>query len=245
MNVNIYNPYVREELELYHHGIAGQRWGSRNGPPYPLSAGAHSASEKKAGWRKSLYKDGKETHFSKKVEKYVSKSERKGFNARRGQKALNLIERQKAKDTYQMRKAANGGNKEAADTYAKRIKQGEAKTKSILSDLNKKGYTIGSAKVMRDANYGKKLAVRTLVVTGPLSTAVLIGQAYTSGNKGAVLGKRYKVSKKSNPGFLRKERQGRNWDNTNNTVANELSKTYAAIGGAGFVNRRSNYRRVR
>ena len=209
-----------------------------------MSAGAHSDSEKKAGWRKSLYKDGKETHFSKKVEKYVSKSERKGFNARRGQKALNLIERQKAKDTYQMRKAANGGNKEAADTYAKRIKQGEAKTKSILSDLNKKGYTIGSAKVMRDANYGKKLVARQ-IVNGPLGTAVLIGQAYGNGNKGAVLGKRYKVSKKSNPGFLKKEREGRNWDNTNNKVANEASKAYAAIGGPSFINRRSNYRRVR
>ena len=54
MSLNFYNPYVREELELYHHGVAGQKWGQRNGPPYPLSAGSHSASEKKAGWRKSL-----------------------------------------------------------------------------------------------------------------------------------------------------------------------------------------------
>ena len=61
MNINIYNPYVRAELELYHHGIAGQKWGKRNGPPYPLSAGAHSASEKKAGWRKSLDKSSQAT----------------------------------------------------------------------------------------------------------------------------------------------------------------------------------------
>ena len=40
--------------ELYHHGILGQRWGRKNGPPYPLGTGDHSASEKKAGWRKSL-----------------------------------------------------------------------------------------------------------------------------------------------------------------------------------------------
>ena len=40
--------------ELYHHGILGMHWGDKNGPPYPLKSKDHSASEKKAGWRKSL-----------------------------------------------------------------------------------------------------------------------------------------------------------------------------------------------
>lgn len=40
--------------ELYHHGILGQKHGVRNGPPYPLAENVHSASEKKAGWKKSL-----------------------------------------------------------------------------------------------------------------------------------------------------------------------------------------------
>ena len=39
---------------LEHHGILGQRWGRRNGPPYPLGPRDHSASERKAGWKKSL-----------------------------------------------------------------------------------------------------------------------------------------------------------------------------------------------
>ena len=43
--------------ELYHHGILGQKWGQKQGPPYPLSASKHSASERNAGWRKSLNSD--------------------------------------------------------------------------------------------------------------------------------------------------------------------------------------------
>lgn len=47
--------------EIYHHGILGQRWGQRNGPPYPLGASDHSSSEKKAGWRKSIKENKKKS----------------------------------------------------------------------------------------------------------------------------------------------------------------------------------------
>lgn len=39
--------------ELSHHGIIGQKWGHRNGPPYPLDASAHSKAEKEAMKSKS------------------------------------------------------------------------------------------------------------------------------------------------------------------------------------------------
>lgn len=51
--MDIYNKQPLDEY-LTHHGIKGQKWGVRNGPPYPLGAEDHSASEKKAGWQKSL-----------------------------------------------------------------------------------------------------------------------------------------------------------------------------------------------
>lgn len=39
--------YLVTEDELYHHGIRGQKWGDRNGPPYPLQGGDYSKSEVK------------------------------------------------------------------------------------------------------------------------------------------------------------------------------------------------------
>lgn len=45
---------------LIHHGIEGQKWGDRNGPPYPLNAENHSLREKKegpSGWTNSAKKN--------------------------------------------------------------------------------------------------------------------------------------------------------------------------------------------
>ena len=48
---------MRNDFEsnyLAHHGILGQKWGVKNGPPYPLGASDHNASERKAGYKKSI-----------------------------------------------------------------------------------------------------------------------------------------------------------------------------------------------
>lgn len=64
-----------DENYLQHHGILGQKHGVRNGPPYPLSEGSHSASERKAGWKKSLSGENKGlTDSQKKVIKNTIKT---------------------------------------------------------------------------------------------------------------------------------------------------------------------------
>lgn len=42
--------------ELYHHGIKGQKWGERNGPPYPLDYKSHNSREKKLNPKAALTK---------------------------------------------------------------------------------------------------------------------------------------------------------------------------------------------
>jgi hypothetical protein len=64
--------------EIYHHGILGQKWGKRNGPPYPLGAGDHSAFERKAGWKKNL--DGKNPKEYNKANRSKETSSNKRMN---------------------------------------------------------------------------------------------------------------------------------------------------------------------
>lgn len=54
MYINNYGQICCDDY-LAHHGVLGQRWGKRNGPPYPLGASAHSASEKKS-WMEKEFK---------------------------------------------------------------------------------------------------------------------------------------------------------------------------------------------
>lgn len=66
-----YLPSFRDDLYLEHHGILGQKWGTRNGPPYPLSGGDYSPSETKAikAARKKKYSRYNKKHYDQVLKK--------------------------------------------------------------------------------------------------------------------------------------------------------------------------------
>lgn len=57
--------------ELFHHGILNQKWGVRNGPPYPLGGGAYSPAEKRAIRKKRKSKNNiyNKKHFDEVLSK--------------------------------------------------------------------------------------------------------------------------------------------------------------------------------
>lgn len=64
------NFYAINEPFLSHHGISGQKWGVRNGPPYPLKGGSYSKSEKKTYTKK---RGKNSTHNKKHIDEVISK----------------------------------------------------------------------------------------------------------------------------------------------------------------------------
>lgn len=60
-NMQYYSNYLK------HHGINGQRWGVKNGPPYPLDYQSHSSKEKSSNAKSII--DGKSDSNSKEDEK--------------------------------------------------------------------------------------------------------------------------------------------------------------------------------
>lgn len=58
---------------LSHHGIEGQKWGVKNGPPYPLDAGDHSAAEKRASSQKHEKAKQVKKEYEDIDQKYVDK----------------------------------------------------------------------------------------------------------------------------------------------------------------------------
>ena len=120
-----------EQNYLAHHGILGQKWHKRNGPPYPLDAGDHSKSEKEAGYKKSIGGGRNEELYDRKTVKK---------EARRVTKQLNKLDQTIAYDVHDKNQSLM-----KLDKYANKFDQKKAKGKStekLEKKINKEWDTI-------------------------------------------------------------------------------------------------------
>ena len=141
--------------EIYHHGILGQRYGKRNGPPYPLGSGAHSSEEKKHGWKQSLKaKDTKTRHKElakkykpvrkKNEEKEESESKKPKYDKKKEDK--HYRDYRTAQNKYEdALKDRNGLHRYDADKYKKQADVLKKKIhldylKALEEDMNKTKY---------------------------------------------------------------------------------------------------------
>lgn len=208
--------YVYPSHELYHHGILGQRWGKKNGPPYPIAASAHSASEKKAGWKKSLdggvSKKGARAYTKElnrtdkkiareqfdrtesvmKAYKYAIKADKAMAKGKSPEKVINLRESSKYYvDKYK--------------THTKNLEKYKEKTASVIKKLKNEGYNVHSKRTDRLVHQGRSIAKSALLTAGVSLISVFAGTPVMAGvmSRYTVEGRRYKVK----PGTSRRGKE--------------------------------------
>ena len=114
-----------ESNYLAHHGILGQKWGHQNGPPYPLDKDKHSASEKKAGWIKSLK--------AKSEAKKKAKQRKANLEKARAARAKKVEEKKRAEEfAKEKEQILRSGNAETILKYKDKLTDQE-----IQSALNR------------------------------------------------------------------------------------------------------------
>lgn len=158
---------VNNSTYLVHHGIKGQHWGKRNGPPYPLDAEDHSSSERREGVRGWTSK--------------AKREERKRSNQNEPNEKKGLSEKQKK--ALKIAGATVGVAAVAALAYYG-VKSGKVQNlasvgKSLLSKKTTKPGDLGivvnpdhhnnNCKEVAEATIKRWLGVDTTAVAGPKS----------------------------------------------------------------------------
>lgn len=231
-----------EKNYLAHHGILGQKWHKRNGPPYPLDAGDHSKSEKEAGYKKSLGGGRNEEMYDRKARKRGAKEATKDLNRNDQEMAENRYKFNQAKKKYdkyekKMLKAKEGSKKR--EKYASKsldawldseeareaIDKGQERAREILGYLEENGYNVKMKDTMRSVARGENL-VKSMLLTG-LATGAATAIAGPAGMSAAavafttdrVKGTKFKVKDKTDK---ERAKDAEDRDNNNRLNANEI-----------------------
>lgn len=145
--------YNYSQNELYHHGILGQKWGKRKGPPYPLDANQHTSSEKKAGWKRSLGGGRNESNYAENKKGNVFPSQKTSKSVQNTTKEKSVNPSQKSSNTDKMARTKKiaarvgiaalnaafiAGNLKSAQHSVRVVKNGAQKAQQIIRMADKK-----------------------------------------------------------------------------------------------------------
>lgn len=140
--------------ELQHHGIAGQKWGHRNGPPYPLGSSDKSSLERKLS-KINSNQEKRQKKISKlegKVEKYKSKVPPRYFTAIGEHKTKKyMVKTARAEGQLERLKKKDSKLTENEESKKKLydVKMDQEKRLGDLTDAEKETY-----KKVKDDKYG-------------------------------------------------------------------------------------------
>lgn len=201
----VYTSMYSKNSELYHHGIKGQKWGIRNGPPYPLDSSISTGEKLKRQSVKAGSILDKESRKSRK-EKREEKRETTTSKAIKKAKKMTNEELKKEIDRLDLEKKYANVTKDLAElnkknpTLAKRardcvkrvlkeqlMKTGKTIVNSVTQEFNEK-----LSSEIRDA-MDKKLQIRNYKPDSPKNEDN--NQNDGTNNTSSVSGKEKKPSK--------------------------------------------------
>lgn len=160
--------------ELYHHGISGMRWGRRNGPPYPLSANAHSSEERKFGtsdWSKEAQKEARKGR----LDRAFTPSEKSGKDKPNVSPAEKIVKNSKdaLNATADLRKKIQILTSDPRKDDVKQMSDEELRKRINRLDMEKKYFSLTEDEVNNGKDYfdkfvdiGNDVATLALAVGG-------------------------------------------------------------------------------
>lgn len=189
---------------LKHHGILGQKWGKRNGPPYPLGAEDHSAAEKKAakGYTKEL-----NSIDQKRAKQYRHYAQNTNAAYEYGRKIEKAKQKDKDYSKYEEKKKQFEAK---AKPFKDQIDKYDDETKKILNEIEKSGiYDVKMKNINRIVNEPQDYAVSAVATAASYGLASALGLPVFLINVPMhnVPGTNYKVKKKSDEQIAQEKKE--------------------------------------
>lgn len=177
---------------LEHHGILGMKWGRRQGPPYPLDASDHSASEKKAGYKKSLGGGRNESLYDRKAAKKEARKEKYSKKSNMYDRMADAMYKDAAERKKQGFDKDSDAVKKVGDRYkAKADRKRELQIEGKMTGKQKAvvagAGTLAAISLLQSKN-NIALANEILGDYGKVALKEVIGKSAVAAGKAAVIG---------------------------------------------------------